>query len=155
MPELTAKTPILAEMLSLSARRIQQLVAAGVLPKPTAKGHDLQTAVRAYIRFLQQPARSASLTEAKQKLVEVQTALKEVELGHRRGELVEVSRCAAIWARAAAAIRARLLALPTKMAPMVVGKPVRETSEVLRRQVHEVLTELSQLKVDDVPDGDA
>jgi len=154
MPDLTVKTPILAEMLSLSARRIQQLVAAGVLPKPTAKGHDLQTAVRSYVRFLRQPGKSASLTDAKQKLVEVQTALKSVELHRREGELVEVTACAAIWERAATAVRAKLLALPTKCAPLVEGRSVREASEVLRRQVYEALTELSQLKIENVPDED-
>ena len=75
----------LARLLNLSTRRVQQLVKAGLLPTPGPQGHRIVEAVRAYLRVLQQPTRTANLSEARQKLIEVQTQIRQVELEEKHG----------------------------------------------------------------------
>ncbi len=142
-------TKQVAEALELTPQRVGQLVKEGVIPQPSKQGHDPMTAIPAYLRFVKQSLTGDDLKAAQIAKYQVETELRRLELRRREGELIAVSACAAIWERVAVAIRAKLLALPTKMAPQVEGRSVREASVVLQRQMHEALTELSRLKVPD------
>lgn len=85
LEHVTASSSDLARLLNLSTRRVQQLVKAGLLPTPGPQGHRIVEAVRAYLRVLQQPTRTANLSEARQKLIEVQTQIRQVELEEKHG----------------------------------------------------------------------
>ena len=62
----------------------------------------------------------------------------------RRGELVEVEVVESEWVRQAQDFKSRMLALPTKAAPLVVGSGnLREIHKTLEEMVHEALRELS------------
>lgn len=144
----------LAEALGLTTQRIGQLVKEEVIPKPTKQGHDPMTAIPAYLRFLKQSLTGKDLDAARIAKYEIETELRRLELRRREGELIAVTACANIWERVAVAIRSKLLALPTKFAPLVTGREPRECAAILQRGVHEALTELSQLKIDNLPEGD-
>lgn len=145
---LITSTAILAELLGLSSRRIQQLVTAKILPVPGPKGHDLRIAVPAYLKFIQQPGKSANLADAKTKLTEVQTEIKRLELARLNGEVVATTDAAKIWETVATAIRSQFLALPTKLAPMVqAARTIPEVQQMLKKEITQVLSELSRLKL--------
>lgn len=81
-------TAQLAVLLRLTSRRIQQLVAIGILPKPSKAGHDVCVAVPKYLEYVERPGESRTLSEARKKKVEVETKIKTLELRRREGELV-------------------------------------------------------------------
>lgn len=72
----------------------------------------------------------------------------EIELRRSRGELVEVRLAAFMLEQIIAACRAHLLALPTKLAPLVLGaKTLRQCKAKLEAGVDEALHELSRINV--------
>lgn len=67
-----------------------------------------------------------------------------LEVAKLHGELIEVDVVKETWTKHVAAARARLLALPRKIAPIV--KPLKTTREIeaaIKLEVYEALTELS------------
>lgn len=69
----------------------------------------------------------------------------ETEHQTRIGELLEASVVAETWAAQVAIAKGRLLALPARIAPSVIGLGDLRTIEgVIREAIHEALTELSE-----------
>jgi hypothetical protein len=73
-----------------------------------------------------------------------QALSEEQKLKERQGELVERSVVLATWASLVAAFRARMVSLPSKLAPQVAapGK-VRQAEELIETAVHEALAEVA------------
>ena len=62
----------------------------------------------------------------------------------RRGQLLEADRVAALWATIITNAKQRFLAIPSKVAPLVLGaKTAPEIQERIEAQINEVLSELS------------
>lgn len=80
LEQVTASTSDLAQLLALSPRRMQQRVKARLRPTPGPDGHR----VPAYLRLLQQPTRTANLSKPRQKLIEMQTQIRQVELREKK-----------------------------------------------------------------------
>jgi hypothetical protein len=70
--------------------------------------------------------------------------MAELDLAERRGETITVDVMVPYMAAIYTRTRARLLALPSAVAPLVAepGR-VAEVQEILRERVYEVLTELA------------
>lgn len=74
----------------------------------------------------------------------------------RRGKLVDVDQVSLWWGSIISNAKTRLLAIPTKSAPLVLGaKTLPQARDVLERMITEVLSELSS--ANPIPDtqGDA
>ena len=84
-----------------------------------------------------------SIEEAKRRRAVVELELAGLELEERRGELVAVDEVKATNARVDSAVRRQLLAVPTKVAPLLDGGlSVQEREAVVREHVHDALQEL-------------
>jgi len=87
---------------------------------------------------------TVSPAEEKARLDRLRADKVELELEEMRGKLVHVDKISTHWANVANLIRTRMLAVPTKAAPLVKGAgtlaEIKETLEVL---IHDALTELS------------
>ena len=79
----------LAAALKLTPPRISQLCKSGVLPQPVQGKHDPFKAVPAYISFISQRVAGGDLKGARIAKYAVETALRELELKQKSGELVE------------------------------------------------------------------
>lgn len=118
-------TETIGKALNLSARRVQQLVKEG-LPRIAPGQFDLGLCMQWYIRYLQQALEARAtpggdgayleLSSERARLAREQADRTALENATRRGELVEVAVAAEEWSRYLVAIRARFLALPTKLA---------------------------------------
>ena len=68
----------------------------------------------------------------------------ETEHKVRLGELLEASEVASTWAAQVGIAKGRLLSLPARLAPAVLGLgDLRAIEPVIREAIHEALTELS------------
>ena len=68
----------------------------------------------------------------------------ETENRKRAGELLEADEVAALWVAQVAIAKGRLLALPSRIAPAVIGLgDLRSIETVIRDAIYEALTELS------------
>ncbi len=71
-------------------------------------------------------------------------ALKtEMENQRRAGELMEAEAVKLVWANHISSARARLLAIPSKLPPLLEGKPAPAMATLLRAEVHAALRELA------------
>lgn len=58
----------------------------------------------------------------------------------RRGELVDVGEVGALWAKLASETRSRLLSIPTKAAPLVIGcARIAQAQDILETEIHDAL----------------
>lgn len=61
----------------------------------------------------------------------------EMENATRRGLLMDANAVAALWAKIAVSAKTLLLAIPSKAAPLLVGKKIAEIKDILETHVHE------------------
>lgn len=145
LQQLTASSSDLARLLNLSVRRIQQLVQAKLLPKPGPDGHRLMDAIPAYCRLLQQPSRTANLSEARQKLIEVQTQIRQVELQEKSGKLIEVSAVTNEFFTIARSVRDNFQNLPARNAGLVCAERNQQRCyDILAQEVNQILEGLTR-----------
>ena len=138
---MTPPVPVdaLATLFNLSPRRIQQLVAEGVLPRPEKGRYDLLRCIRSYVMFLQRRAEglgveSSGMSDDRIRLV----AALYRSLLPRDGVLDA-------WEQLVAACRARCLQIPgTLSARLAVIQDRSEVQAILTAEVRAALTELSQ-----------
>ena len=79
----------LATALNVTPGRISQLCKSGMLPQPTEGKHDPFTAVPAYIAFISRQLTGTDLKSARVAKYQIETALRELELKEKSGQLVD------------------------------------------------------------------
>jgi phage terminase Nu1 subunit (DNA packaging protein) len=145
---------VIAQLFELTERRVRELAAEGVIPKPHRGQYDLIGCVRGYIRFLKSRALvdasgGGDLRHERTRLVKARADEAELNLGVRRRELVEIAFAVDLLRDVIGACRARLLAYPTKIAPLVKEcESVPAIYTLLEREMHEALDELAGLDLD-------
>jgi phage terminase Nu1 subunit (DNA packaging protein) len=149
----TPPIAVIARLLDLTERRVQQLGREGVIPKAERGRYDLVGAVRGYVRYLRvQAARvqggAADFGAERARLVRAKADLAEMDAACRRGELLAASDVEEAWIAVLARLRARLLALPDRMAPLVHQETtIAGVRAQIRQAVGEALSELATLPV--------
>jgi phage terminase Nu1 subunit (DNA packaging protein) len=88
-----------------------------------------------------------SLYEAQRRRTLAQAKQEEIKAQQLSGELVDRETIQQEWLKTAAAIRSKILAIPTKTAPLVLAvKTLPEVKAILEQQIHEALHELSTVQ---------
>ena len=129
-----------ALFLKLPERSFFRLVETGVIPKVSEGEYLLGEVVESYWR---NQFDSEGLKAAQTRLVTAQAELKENELAEQRGELHRASVVQKIWGERNVNIRAKLLSIPTKISPELVGKDLLTIQAKLKAAVYEALEELA------------
>lgn len=84
------------------------------------------------------------LEELRRRELAAKAAMLELDLAHRRGQLVEVEYIADLVGEEYSNVRARILGLPTRLAPQVTGvSSLPELREIIEAGITEVLEELT------------
>lgn len=140
----TLSTTDLAALLGVSARHVQQLAAGGIIAK-AERGRYPWSAVTRYVEHLRSDVRRgpADLAAERARLVRARADLAEADLAQRRGELLARGDVDAAVGGAFARVRARLLAIPSSTAPLLVGADMATAGTVLRAAIHDALQELA------------
>ena len=141
-------TQQISEILGLSPRRVQQLTLEGALVKVAHGKYDLRRSIKQYIESMTEKAspnddeldggrEMALWTRAKREKTELEVKIIKGEL-HRSADVERVMN------DMLGAFRARLLSLPSKMAPQVLGKTeIPVIKEQLKEAVFEAMNELA------------
>jgi len=70
----------------------------------------------------------------------------EIEYREKKGKLIDLEVASSLWEKVIMACRSRLLAIPTKTAPeLMTCKTLPEFKEILERDVHQALQELTSI----------
>jgi phage terminase Nu1 subunit (DNA packaging protein) len=129
----------LAIQTSLHVRTVARLLGdAGLTPigkNGRAIHYDSEKALKAIFR---------SGDSSKERLEAAKAELAEIELAERRGELLSRSNVIELWQRGISAFRARMLAIPSKIAGQFAppGK-LQQAEEALTQAIHEALAEVA------------
>ncbi len=85
------------------------------------------------------------LQQEKAKLAKMQTEKAAIQIAEMKGELVDAEEVKESWITMITACRAKLLALPTKIAGDVFGVNTQaEIQAIIKREIYQALTELSK-----------
>ena len=159
--EKLVTTEKIADMLSLTARRVQQLTKEGIIPAAKLKPYsfDIFEVAQSYIKYLNdklsdKDERTADTKQtekeklraeadwkiAKAKMSEIQLAELEGNM-HRAEDVVEVMN-ALVYA-----VRSNILSLPGRLAMDVAeAKTANEASAIIRAECNNILNDLSNYK---------
>lgn len=145
MPEYSLDT--MAKFICLSPRRVQQLAEDSIIPKPVKGRYDLVSTAQGYIRYLQTLAQgqgSKSLTDERTRNIRIKNAREELSLKKEQGELIVTEQAMKLWGEIVMATRAKILALPTKITPLVCGLTEQiKIKMIIEQEAHGICNELA------------
>ena len=150
MSSATQPIGVIARLLDLSERRVQQLSREGVIPKAERGQYDLIGSVRGYVRYLRDQALKAQAgapdyAAERARFIRARADLAEMEAEEKRRSLIAADQIEAAWIAVLALLRTRLLALPDRLAPQVFEQStVGDTRNLIRAAIREVLDDLAQ-----------
>lgn len=153
---VNSKLDLLAEILGVTPRRIQQLAEDNIIPKPNKAGaYDIPECVRCYYynEFaiddedgLDGRHERARKAKAEADRIEFDLAIKQKK--YVLSDLVEYS-----LEKVIGVCRAKLLALPRKLAPLIsTAESPSEAEDILTEGVNEALNDLVKPVFDDDTD---
>jgi phage terminase Nu1 subunit (DNA packaging protein) len=157
MAENAQSADVLAKLLDITERRVRQLSAEGIIPKVARGRYEMVGAVRGYIRYLRDLSLKGEVGPAdygieRARLVKAKADLAEMEASQMRGELLPAPDVKRAWTDIVALMRARLLVLPDKIAPVVhETTSIAQAKDVIKKAVFEVLTEIATTDVEVIP----
>ena len=140
----------IAEHLDLSTRRVRDLPSdAGISLTDSLDGIRI-----AYIRWLRERAagREAKTGDLdfvaeRARLTKEQADRAAIENGRLRGRFLDRDEVIAGVERIFVALRARLLAIPSKFAPLVAGHTAPEVREILDREVRVCMQDMADFEI--------
>ena len=150
MSKATQPIGVIARLLDLSERRVQQLSREGVIPKAERGQYDLIGSVRGYVRYLRDQALKAQAgapdyAAERARFIRARADLAEMEAEEKRRSLIAAEQIEAAWIAVLALLRTRLLALPDRLAPQAFEQStVGDTRNLIRAAIREVLDDLAQ-----------
>jgi phage terminase Nu1 subunit (DNA packaging protein) len=150
MSSATQPIGVIAKLLDLSERRVQQLSREGVIPKAERGQYDLIGSVRGYVRYLRDQAQKAQAgapdyAAERARFIRARADLAEMDAEEKRRSLIAADQIEAAWIAVLALLRTRLLALPDRLAPQAFDQPtVGDIRNLIRAAIREVLDDLAQ-----------
>ena len=149
----TYTTDTIAKLLDLTPRRVQQLVDEGVFPRAKRGHYELVPVVRGYVRHLRERAAAHEMSGEygahRARLTKARADMAELERAQIIASLVPADEVEAAWETVTAAMRSRLLAVASNVAPrLMTVKGVAEAQDVLRAEIHAALGDLASLTVE-------
>ena len=150
MSAATQPIGVIAKLLDLSERRVQQLSREGVIPKAERGQYDLIGSVRGYVRYLRDQALKAQAgapdyAVERARFIRARADLSEMEAAQKRRSLIAADQIEAAWIAVLALLRTRLLSLPDRLAPQAFDQPtVGDARNLIRAAIREVLDDLAE-----------
>jgi phage terminase Nu1 subunit (DNA packaging protein) len=142
----------LAEHLDLSTKRISELIRDGILPSKMGRSPlNIDVCRIAYISYLRKlggynkRSGGGDIAEEKTRLTKAQADKAELEVSELEGQLIPAQLVQDTWTDFVANARAKLLALPSKIAHQVIALDKYAEAELLiKENVHDALSELAE-----------
>ncbi len=147
----TVSTADLCAFLGVNNATIGDMQRRGIIRKLKRNTWPFRESVAAVLAHYREVAAGRStadggldLVEERAKLARAQRQSQELKNAVARGEYILADDVAEIWGSMVTRSRARLLALPSKLAPALVGHDdPRRIEGILEGEVHEALDELA------------
>ena len=136
-----------AKFLGLSRATFYRLIEAGSIPKSKDGEYILGEIVESYWRS---QFDSEGLLAAKTRLTTATAEIQELKLSQERGELVRSSAVMKVWCDNVLRAKTKLLSLPAKISPELLGQELNVIELKLANEIDEALKELAAYNVEQV-----
>lgn len=143
----TISGPELADLLGVHERTIRDLAKDGFVVKVGRSAYDRDASIRKYITHLREVAAGrggeagvVTLTAERARLAREQADAAAIKNASARGELVPAAQVAATWRGILTGVRARFLAVPSRVRTALPHLSRTEV-DVIEREVRDALTE--------------
>ncbi len=136
--ELSAKEA--AILLGVSRTTFYRLVESDFIKCVDEGVYLLKDVIEGYAKSFQG---SKGLTAAKIRQTSADAELKEIAIAEQKGELVPIEVVIKVYGENITNIRAKILAMPTKLAPELVGKDLAAIQAKIKHEVYDILKELA------------
>ncbi len=150
---MSATVSEVADWLGISGRRVRELRAEGVLPGAAGDDYDLKACVQAYCAHMRPAAGKSSrggsdaaddLDANRARESRLRGDKLELLNAQLRADLIPADEMENAVGAAFDAVRARILAVPSRAAPLLVGvKTVLAIQETLTELVHDACGDLA------------
>jgi hypothetical protein len=146
MAEASFPLGTIAKLLDLTPRRVRQLAREGVIPPAEGGRYPLVGAVQGYVRYLRELSpEDAAIQQHRSRRMQMLARKLEIEVQRLTAELLPADEVSEVWARLAAAFRARMLAIPSKLAPELAAEHDPNLVQArLEEEIHHALAELAR-----------
>ena len=147
-------TTELSSVLGVSARRVQQMAQDGTIVSVKRGKYNLSDSVQKYISFLSSKVKDVSSQERAKLEAELSSKkakaiIHVMEAQELQGKMHRAEDVAAMTEDLIYAIRGMLVSLPGRLAVDIVAvETPAEASEIIRKEVYKVMSELSEYKYD-------
>lgn len=149
---MVVNTKVIANLFGLTDRRVRQLVEEEIIDKVGNGRYDLQDTLKKYIAFLRaNNAADHDSNKTKESLEyekylheRAKREMAEMELAQLKGQLHHSSEVEKVMTKMLSDFRARLLGLPTKLAPQLIARSeIQIIQDLMQKELYESLQELS------------
>jgi phage terminase Nu1 subunit (DNA packaging protein) len=133
--------------MNISERRVQQLCAEGIIPKPNKAGYDLIGCVREYIKFLQDNTDGIDLRGEKARLTKEKADSQELKNQITRKQIAPIYIIEHTVGRIANIVSSMLESLPLKIKkrnPQLTGRELEE----IKREIIKTQNDCSEISID-------
>jgi len=144
----------ISKLLMLTDRRVQQLAAEGHIPKGERGQYELVPVVQGYIKYLRDRAINGDVGEDgddRARLMKAKADIAQFEAERLSGQMLLREDVDAAVTGAFARVRARMIGIPSKVAPLVAAEEnPAEVEGTIRRAVYDALNELADTSIADI-----
>jgi len=135
---------VIAKILGLTPRRVQQLANEGVVRRTGRDSYDLVASVQGYIQYWEDRAKgrhvTSELDEEKLLKARLDRRKKELEVQEMEGQLIRVEHFEQVLSESLSSLRRNLRNLPGAVATLLVGlEDPRDVQEVLPSSIDDAL----------------
>lgn len=149
---LVVTAGVISKMFGLSTRRIRQLAEEGIIDKQKNGSYELIPTVQKYILHLKTSAEvtKSDVMEKEDYWLEktlhekAKREIAELELAKMKGTMHKAEDVEAVMMDMLGGMRAKLLAMPSKLAPMLIARSeISVIQSMIEDEIFNILTELS------------
>lgn len=143
---MIVSTQELADLLSITARRVQDLENENIIEKIERNKWDAPQCIEKYINYkIAAATENIGLTEARAKKEKADADLKELALKEKKGEMINIAKLERELENIAGTISNRLYSLPHRLKTNISLSD--EVENALNNYIEEILNELKNSKI--------
>ena len=149
----TVPIDTICKLLDLTPQRVNQLVREGIIPKHERGRYEVIHVVRAYIKFLRERAVRGDVhgddySTHRTRLTKARADITEMERAQMENRLIPAPDVELAWNSIISNVRNRLIAIPTKVAPVVfASKTLNEIRDIIKDEIYSALDELANAEI--------
>lgn len=151
MDAVVVNTQAVAKMFGVTDRRVRQFVEEGIIERVGHGRFNVIDTVFKYVTHLRMSNDQLDESDVTESLEyekylheKAKREKAEIELSHIKGQMHSASEVEKVMNNMLASFRAKMLALPTKVAPSLIARDdISQIEQLIEVQIHEALSELA------------